>query len=378
MKRRSVPSVLSTWLAQLRRQEPALPAAPDAVVLHCFGIDVDDWQQLQQHAGAMAEALGLQVRLAQHEGEIVLVDDAMQRSTSLAVLEALIEERPRLVLRRVSEAAATAGQPARSLDIADLLAQMLRLRDTASLRRAASRAAAGATGSGDDTPTLPADSGYDSGFNSRWPDAALAPEEAEPATAAFLHALHAAKLDPTSAPFGAVYGDGGVLQIDPAAGRARFDADAWLNLRLLGRLPCLQADAQHSGEFAEHELDQVLWLLGLAAADLPLLEEPEDWWHAPVTPVHLTSIGRYTLKPAHLAMARVLARGGVTPSQLRRECRVSERELRAFLQACLFLCLVWWRPAELPAWAEEPLAPGAGDPDAAPWRPTQASPRLLD
>jgi hypothetical protein len=391
MKRRFIPSVLSSWLTQRRQQEPAQPSAPDAVVLHCFGVDVDDWQQLQQQADLLTEALGLPVQLAQHEGDIVLVDDAMQRSTSLAVLEALIEERPRLVLRRAVPAIApstapSTTQPAAGPDIDDLLAQMRRLRGAPSWRRVAAWLASGAKAIGDDMPTQPADSGYDSGFNSRWPDAALAPEQADPATAEFLHALHAAKLDPSTAPFGAVYGDGGVLQIDAAAGRARCDADAWLNLRLLGRLPRLQADAQPSGEFAEHELDQVLWLLGLAAADLPLLKAPEDWWHAPITAVQLPAVGRYTLKPAHLAMARVLARGGVTPSQLRRECRVSERELRGFLQACLFLCLVWWRPAQLPDWADEPLAPGGGR-DAgegasgtgpAPWRPTQSSPRLLD
>jgi hypothetical protein len=208
-----------------------------------------------------------------------------------------------------------------------------------------------------ETPLGGIDSGYDPEFDSRWPAQRQPGRVPTAESAAFFEAVLKVRTDPQAPPVQAAYAEGGVLIVDGATARARFDAEGWMSLRLHEPLPQLQTHVVPNGELAEHELDLVLWMLGMAAGELPLLEAPADWWHAPLTPVHLQSIGRYTQQPSHLAMARVLAGGGITPSVLRRECRVSEHALRAFVQACLVLCLVWWRPAQLPAWAEEPAEP---------------------
>jgi hypothetical protein len=62
-----------------------------------------------------------------------------------------------------------------------------------------------------------------------------------------------------------------------------------------------------------------------------------------------------------LDMARTLARGGVTPAELRQKCRASEQDLVAFLQACLLLSMVSWRPLRLPGESEVDGAPDAQD-----------------
>ncbi len=352
MNRSLLPQALLSWM---RRRRGSASAAARPITLHGIGIDADAARRIREQLPALGERLGLSLRLADDHGDLVLVDDAVWRSVSPAVVSSLAEGRPRLVLRRTGPS--TAAAP-RGVDLDDLAVQLQPLRELLAQREQADPPLSGEAvfqaswpADADETQPGAVDSDFDPGFNSRWPDALVhAPAPSERARA-FVEALLPLRTDPSAAPVQAVYPGGGVLILNGATGRAVFDADAWMSLRLHEPLPHLQAGATPHGELADYELDLVLWMLGLAAEELPLLEAPADWWHAPLTPVHLRAIGRYTLKPLHLDMARVLARGGVTPSALRRECRVSERELRRFLQACLFLCLVWWRPARLPDWA---------------------------
>ena len=358
---RSLPQSLLSWMRRPWARGPAEGGAPQALTLHCMGIDKAAQRDIAAAAAAWRQQLGLQLQLAEDHGDALLVDDAVLRSVAPWVLSALAEGRPRLVLRRTGPATAAAE---RGVALDDLAEQLSRLRD--------GRLPAPPEGFGpsqpDDAPEtqpMAADSGFDPDFDSRWPEPAPEPVPAGDTAAAFVQALLALRTEPGATPLQAVYADGGVLIADGRQAKAWFDADAWMSLRLHEPLPRLQADAQPRGELAELELDLVLWMLGHAARELPLLEAPADWWHAPLTPVHLQAIGRYTMEPQHLAMARVLARGGVTPSMLRRECQVSERQVRGFLQACLFLCLVWWRPARLPEWALEAGEAGSR-PDGAP------------
>jgi hypothetical protein len=348
---RSLPQSLLSWMRRPWARPAGAVGEPVELTLHCVGIDSAAQRDIAGAALAWRQQLGLQLRLADDHGDALLVDDAVLRSVAPWVISALAEGRPRLVLRRTGPPTAAAE---RGVALDDLATQLRQLRDG---RLPAGTEAFGPSEPDDAPETQPmaADSGFDPGFDSRWPEAlAEAPTAGSDAAAAFVQAVLALRTEPTAPPLQAVYPDGGVLIADGRQAKAWFDADAWMNLRLHEPLPRLQADARPKGELAELELDLVLWMLGQAARDQPLLEAPADWWHAPLTPVHLQAIGRYTLEPQHLAMAQVLGRGGVTPSVLRRECQVSERQLRGFLQACLFLCLVWWRPGRLPAWALEP------------------------
>ena len=345
---RSLPQALLSWMRRPWARPGDTGAAPLALTLHCVGVDAAAQREILQAAPLLRQQLGLQLRLAEDHGDALLVDDAVLRSVAPWVLSALAEGRPRLVLRRSGPPTAAAE---RGVVIDDLVSQLRGLRDGGVRREPAGFGLSQPDELLETQPTA-VDSGFDPGFDSRWPAPAPATAGTE-AERAFLQALLRLRTDAGAPPLQAAYAGGGVLMADAAQAKAWFDADGWMNLRLHEPLPRLQADVQPAGELAELELDLVLWMLGQAAGALPLLEAPADWWHAPLTPVHLQAIGRYTLEPRHLAMARVLGRGGVTPSMLRRECQVSERQLRGFLQACLFLCLVWWRPGRLPGWALE-------------------------
>ena len=349
---RSLPQSLLSWMRRPWARPAGAAGEPVELTLHCVGIDGAAQRDIAGAALAWRQQLGLQLRLADDHGDALLVDDAVLRSVAPWVISALAEGRPRLVLRRTGPPTAAAE---RGVALDDLAAQLRALRDGAGPRE---RSGFGLSEPSDDleTPPSAADSGFDPEFNSRWPALAGAGSDGEQA---FVQALLRLRTDPAAPPLQAAYAGGGVLMADAAQAKAWFDADGWMNLRLHEPLPRLQAGVQPKGELAELELDLVLWMLGQAAGALPLLDAPADWWHAPLTPVHLQAIGRYTLEPQQMAMARVLARGGVTPSMLRRECQVSERQLRGFLQACLFLCLVWWRPARLPEWAAEPGEAGS-------------------
>jgi hypothetical protein len=366
MNRPLLPQALLSWMRRPWGRGLAPDAAPAELTLHCVGIDAEAQRLITEWMPVARRQLGLQLRLAPDHGDALLLDDAVLRSVAPWVLATLAEGRPRLVLRRTGLPTAAAE---RGVALDDLAAQLRRLREGDGLPGLPGRSgfAPSLPSEGPETQPTAADSGFDPDFDSRWPaepedtaDAADAPATSPTAPeTAFLQALLRLRTDPAAPPLQAVYAGGGLLIADGARAKAWFDAEAWMCLRLHEPLPHLQADAEPRGELAELELDLVLWMLGHAAGQRPLLEAPADWWHAPLTPVHLQGIGRYTLEPTHLAMARVLARGGVTPSVLRRECQVSERQLRGFLQACLFLCLVAWRPARLPAWAQDPAEPPA-------------------
>ena len=86
------------------------------------------------------------------------------------------------------------------------------------------------------------------------------------------------------------------------------------------------------------------WDIALAAGGFRLLHSPVNWWHTPLIARPGLNVARYTLQPQHLELARCLAVAPISPADLRRRCRVGLTQLRGFLQACLFLGLVYWVP----------------------------------
>lgn len=184
--------------------------------------------------------------------------------------------------------------------------------------------------------------GEDSGFDSRHPGAVSPDEPLDEANAQFLRYLHAGKADPERPPLVAGYGPGAMLMLHFAGGQALMQPAAANELRVGSRLPRMAIDWAPGRDVTARELDRVIWDLGWAAGSHALLGAPEDWWYTPLQPLRLDTMPRYSAAPLHRDMARVLARGGVTPSQLRRECHASVGELRRFLQAGLFLALLHW------------------------------------
>ncbi len=309
--------------------------------------------ELQTLLAGMATELGLDLHLAAYGGAAVVVDAQLTRAISPQMLEAFCEERPLLTLEREPAAPDQLRGAIRRASLrADVLAlaqdvqwqQLLELQ--ASWPKAVVEAppyqspASERQASNDEEAAL---SGYDSSFDSRYPGDALADAPADTFSMQFLNALHHGKSDPELAPLIAQYEGGAMMVVDFAQGRVLLEPEAWTELRLARRLPSLAAGVTPRRGMQERELDLALWDFGRAAGAYPLLFAPADWWHRPLVPVALQIMARYSSVPLHLEMARLLSRGGVTPSQLRRECRVGLRELRGFLQACSFLYLLYWQ-----------------------------------
>lgn len=91
-----------------------------------------------------------------------------------------------------------------------------------------------------------------------------------------------------------------------------------------------------------HDLDHLVWAVGMACADLPLVDAPADWRPARLTGRGWPQVYRFTRTPIHLDLADVLQQTPTTPIELQRITRAREPELRGFLQACLLLGLGHW------------------------------------
>lgn len=142
------------------------------------------------------------------------------------------------------------------------------------------------------------------------------------------------------------YDDGGALLIDFARHEVRADARAWERLLARGDLPRIADESlplQGPTYRAErHPIESLVWAVGLASANLPLLGAPAAWRSAPLTGRGWQDFPSLSCAPAHLHLAELASQGETTPQQLRRATRVDERALRAFLQAALFVRLLEW------------------------------------
>lgn len=142
------------------------------------------------------------------------------------------------------------------------------------------------------------------------------------------------------------YEDGSSLVVDFKLQQVRADATAWERLLARGELPRLgdgsfPLDAP-SYLSKEHPLASLIWAVGLASGSLPLLGAPTEWRSARLISRDWRPLPRLSRAPAHLHLATLAAQTEVTPEQLRLATRVDERDLRAFLQAALFLRLLEW------------------------------------
>jgi hypothetical protein len=144
----------------------------------------------------------------------------------------------------------------------------------------------------------------------------------------------------------AAYEDGSGLVIDFEEREVTADRRAWVQLVTRATLPRLHESAPLTTSLNSctdrHHLDALVWAVGMACGDLPLVGAPADWRHARLAGRGWSRVYRFTRAPVHLDLVDVLLQAPMTPIELQRMTRIPEKELRAFLQACLLLGLCHW------------------------------------
>lgn len=136
------------------------------------------------------------------------------------------------------------------------------------------------------------------------------------------------------------------LQVDFQRREVRADAGAWERLQARRELPqWVDPGAwlhEPSYRAKVYGLEALVWAVGLASAHLPLLGAPAAWRNAGLRGRGWQDLPLFSRAPVHLHLAELVSQGETTPKQLRSASHVDERELRAFLQAGLFLRLLEW------------------------------------
>lgn len=168
-------------------------------------------------------------------------------------------------------------------------------------------------------------------------------EEVDEAHLEFVQALLTATSDPMRPRLCASYGPGANLALDFGTGLVTIDRQALHFLRVRGELPAPAPGAAPQADAVVRKLDETLWDIGLSAGRLSLLDQPENWRETALESMSAAQVDRYSRNPRHLDLARHLAHGPATPTELRRHARLSEDELRGFIQAGLFLGLLRWK-----------------------------------
>lgn len=318
------------WWKRVGERQPAL-------VLQGFRIDDLALRELQPILQDLGTELGIELRLGQDGGDAVLVDALVARSVPPQLLQSFCEERPLIALWRQ---AAASGQVRGDIHRESLHTEMQALLQRRTAPCVTGRPQLPTGEHGVEAPRDYTDSGFDSGLDSRYPGPSLLDSPADEGSGNFLRALHRGLAAPTRDALVAGYGERAKLVIDFATRRALLQPQALAELRLGHRLPALEVGDLPAAGLQERALECVVWDLGWAAGALPLHGAPADWLHRPLRPLQIDAVARCSASPLHREMAAAVARGGVTPAQLRRQCRTSLRELRGFLQAALFLKLL--------------------------------------
>jgi len=345
-----------TWWSTLRSRlgaaaDGAAPAAArrrlPAVRLHAVGLPVRELQSLRPVLERLCERLALRFELLEQGGEIVLLDVDYAGRTPTHIVHALKEDRPVVLVSAIDQdAAPLAERIERRHD--ELLRQLMNI--PLVCKRSVRWSAAGwlpqVTGRRPqpDAPISSLASAFDSEFDSTLDAEELRAETPNAAQNAFVRRVVDGLRGTNMQLLAASYGPGAGMRLDFDGGVAQIDALALQALRVRRELPALETSLRLTVDAQALDLDRVAWDIGLACGRFALLGAPPDDWHAPLIGVALERIERHTRQPRHLELGRRLATASATPSELRRHVRISVRDLRCFVQACLFLDLVRWAP----------------------------------
>ncbi len=331
------------WCAGLwNRWVPRRPAP--ALGLQPLGLSESQLRALRPVLDSLECQLGLRITTStdETEGDLVLMNIDYAGHTPKAIVEARVAGRPVLLVEVPGpEAVATGWQDQQE----ELLRQLCAVPGV--LARATGRAdlprpdAARRPEQGPDTP-LSQVSALTSDFDSELQADQLHGEPPSADQRALIGHMLQGLHDETTAALVASYGDGAVLRMDFSSRLVVLDPRALQGLRVRRELPVRADGARLGDRAAAHELDEVVWHLGIACGPYVLLDQPADHWHTPLVGVAASQIERYSRQPRHLELARLLLAGPISPSALRRQVHISVPDLRRFLQACLFLGLVRW------------------------------------
>lgn len=322
---------LQTWRGESSSHialQPVLPSDADLAAV----------QALLDKVG---EALAVRFELKADGGEIVLMDAELAARMSPQLVHAFAEERPLVTLTGL-------GHPEEApLSLADrferrqreLLAQ---LREIPLVRRRATHPTPEATST---LPQGSLPSGFDSQFDSGFDTSALMAAEIGDGQRQLVQRVLAGMQTREAAVLCASYGPGANLRFNFHTRLVAIDTLALQQLRVRRELPQPAPGAITEPNAPLRDLEETVWDLGLAAGPFPLLDQPADWWHQPLTWTSGARIEPFTRVPRYIELARLLQAGPVTPSELRRCARVGVADLRRFLQAALLLSLLHWQPA---------------------------------
>lgn len=329
-------------LHALTRRAP--PRRRPLVVQH-LGFDDGELKTLSGVLDEVGRELGVELRLGDVAGDVVLAEQGFLGGLAPQVLQAFLEERPLLAIDAQAVGTADARRRIRTLH-ATLVRELQQSGHAAAGELDGADADDGAGGEaarthGGRSGFVP-DSGYDSAFERRESATVAVGAEPDADCAELLNRVRRGLVDPGEQPLCAAYAGDAVLQFDFAQGSVLLDEHADQRLRIVHELPRLAEGAVPGARSRRRDLDVVAWDLALAARGQRLLHAPADWWHAPLVSLPNVDIKRYTHQPQYLMLARELARAPASPAELRRQCRVGVEAMRGFLQAMLMLGLAQW------------------------------------
>ena len=324
------------WLRRLQRRLLGRNQRP-VLALYPVGLAPGDRSALRQIFEELGVLMGLRFDLDDPAAEFVLLDVDFAGRTPPHLVRAMTQGRPAILVERPAGLDASGREALR---------QELR-RQLAALPVPQRRPA---------LPGLPAPTGqeqagaspsslsriFDSDFDSVLQARQLAGEQPDAELGSLIGRVLQGLHDDHCPALVAAYGPAAALRFDFAARVVALDPLALQGLRVR-REPPRPSDAPTlTDQAVTHDLEEVVWHLGMTCGRFELLDQPDDAWHAALVGVAPARIEQFTRQPRHLELMRRLQQGPASPSMLRRHVRIGVDDLRCFLQACLFLDLVRW------------------------------------
>ncbi len=327
-------TVTGAWwrrLQQLRRRDRR-----PAVALSPVGLGLQDQQALRQIFEKLGAQLELRFDFDDSAAQVVLLDVDYAGRTPPQLVKAMTRGRPAILVERCAGLDA-GGREALRQELLRQLAALPALR-----RHPAQPGPPAPVFPPVDAPPRSLDGVFDSDFDSVLQAEQLRGEPLAQGQRTLIDRVLQGLHDDGSPALRATYGPAAALHFDFAARLVALDPLALQGLRVRGDLPRPTDAPTLTDQAVTHDLDEVVWHLGIACGRFALLGQPDDAWHADLVGVDAARIEHFTRQPRHLELMRRLQQGPASPSALRRHVRIGVADLRCFLQACLFLGLLRW------------------------------------
>jgi hypothetical protein len=303
--------------------------------LQAVGLSDAHLRQLQPVCTRLGESLAMQLELDSRQGDLVLAESSFVRSTPPQALAHIVDARPLLTC----DLTAPADRVLSPMVLFERRQHELlqQLRDLPLVRKSSPEfGPSGWRVALSESSTGP--SGFDGASTSR--EAPAMSVDQQRLVTCLLRGL----IDASSPPLVLSYGQNALMRIDFQQAYALIDPLAQQALRVRREQPELVHQGTPGADAIARDVDELVWDLGIAFGPLRLLDQPSDWWHTPLSTCADPSVQRFTRLPRHLDLAAVLFSARVTPAELQQRTGHSAAEMRPFLQACLFLGMVWWSP----------------------------------